>query len=58
MVKVKDDRIDDMDEEEQKEQREKVPVLVRCHEHHQKEEISTEDTKNSKANIPRSWYVY
>ena len=58
MVKVKDDTLDDMGEDEQKERREKVPVLVRRHEHPQKEEISVEDMEDSKPDIPRSWYVY
>ena len=58
MVKVKDDRIDDMDEEKRKEEREKVPVLVRRHEHPQQEETSVEDGKDKKSDIPRSWQIY
>ena len=58
MVNVKDDCMDNVDEEEQKEQREKVPVPVRCQERTDKEEISVEDGDDSKFKIPRSWYIY
>lgn len=58
MVKVEDDHLDDAHDEEQKERREKVPVLVRRHEHPQQEEASIEDGKDKKSEIPRSWYIY
>ena len=55
MVKVKDDCMDDMDGEEQKEWREKVPVLLRRHEHTQKKEISVEDGKDKK--LKGTWHA-
>ena len=58
MGKWEDDLIDDEDEEEQKDQRDKVLVPVRCQKHTEKEEISTQNSGDSRSEIPRCWYTF